>query len=423
MTTRGDYSQRRAARPALVSLALLALLCNAAARGQEPEPAAAVLGSPELTAGIPGSGPLTEAEIEAWLANPRNHETLPVALPLGLAAGASQVIGLDRNPMTRAKIELGRQLFFETRLSSDNTISCASCHDPAHGYAANTRFGIGVDGQEGNRNSPISYNRILSGPQFWDGRAESVEDQAKGPIANPIEMANTHENAVKTVQGIPGYARQFAVIFPGKGVTIDTIAAAIATFERAIVTGPSPYDYAENFARFNDLTPEDLDDLKENEPELYQAYLQAKTGAEAHPLSDGARRGQELFFSQRVNCAACHVGANLTDEKYYNIGVGVDVPEPDVGRFAVTKKPRDWAAFKTPTIRNVAQSAPYMHDGSQKTLMEVVEHYDKGGTPNKNLDSRIIKLNLTAQEKADLVAFMEACTGSLPKVERGRLPR
>jgi cytochrome c peroxidase len=402
---------------------VLALLATAGpARGQEAAPVA--LGSPELTAGIPGgAGPLTPAEIDAWLGNPRNHEPLTLTLPLGLAAGASGAVGLDRNPMTRAKIELGRQLYFDARLSADGTVSCASCHDPGHGYAAATRFGVGIGGQEGGRNSPGCYNRILSGAQFWDGRAASLEEQAKGPIANPIEMGNTHEKAVATVRNIPGYNRQFAAVFPSERVTIDTIAAAIATFERAIVTGPSPYDYSEDLARFKDLTAEDLADLKENEPATYAAYLQARAGAERAPMSAEARRGQELFFSKRVNCAACHVGANLADEQYHNLGVGADAANPDVGRFAVTKDPKDWGAFKTPTIRNVAQSGPYMHDGSQKTLMEVVEHYDRGGTPNRNLDERVVKLNLTPQEKADLVAFMEACTGGLPKVERGRLPQ
>ena len=164
-----------------------------------------VLGSPELTAGIPGEGPLTTAQIETWLANPANHEMLTVKLPLGLSAGEAQMVGLTENPLTRAKIELGRQLYFDARLSSDSTISCASCHSPTEGYAAHTQFGVGVGNQKGGRNSPVSYNRILSGTQFWDGRAASLEEQAIGPIANPIEMANTHDVAVKTLTKIPGY--------------------------------------------------------------------------------------------------------------------------------------------------------------------------------------------------------------------------
>jgi cytochrome c peroxidase len=162
--------------------------------------------------------------------------------------------------------------------------------------------------------------------------------------------------------------------------------------------------------------------LLEADEELKAEYETAKKNAEAHPMSESAVRGQTLFFSERVNCAACHVGANLADEKYHNLGVGMDAKEPDVGRYAVTGEEADWGAFKTPTIRNVALSPPYMHDGSQKTLMEVVEHYNKGGIPNKNLSDKIKKLDLKQQEKEDLVAFMEACTGAFPKIETARLP-
>ena len=203
------------------------------------------LGSPELTAGIPGDGPLTVEQIKVWLDHKENEATLEIVLPLGLSAGATQVQGIAENPMTRAKIELGRQLYYDTRLSADNTISCASCHDPNEGFAKHTQFGVGIKGQTGGRNSPICYNRILSSTQFWDGRAASLEEQAKGPIANPIEMGNTHEKAVETVKDIAGYAMQFQAIFGDDSVNIDNIARAIATFERAIVTGPTPFDYYE----------------------------------------------------------------------------------------------------------------------------------------------------------------------------------
>src|SRR5690606_32279581 len=144
--------------------------------------------------------------------------------------------------------------------------------------------------------------------------------------------------------------------------------------------------------------------------------------SDAHPLDESAKRGGELFFSEKAGCTQCHVGANYTDEKYHNLGVGMEAEEPDVGRFSETKDEKDTGAFKTPTIRNVAQTAPYMHDGSQKTLEEVVEWYDKGGHPNPHLSDKIKKLNLTDQEKQDLVAFMKALTGPLPKVEKLRLP-
>jgi len=145
-------------------------------------------------------------------------------------------------------------------------------------------------------------------------------------------------------------------------------------------------------------------------------------GAKEKPMSESAIRGNKLFFSERVNCAACHVGANLADEKYHNIGIGMDADEPDLGRFVVTGEEKDKGAFKTPTIRNVEFTAPYMHDGSLKTLEETVQHYNKGGTPNPWLSDKIKKLELTDQEVADLVAFMKACTGDFPNVESGRLP-
>jgi len=387
-------------------------------KGAEVNTAKVVLGSPELTAGIPGDGPLTVAQVEAWLADPKNHEILSVELPLGLSLGVIPADVLAANPMTRAKIELGRQLYFDTRLSSKNTVSCASCHHPDHGYAKETQFGVGVDGQMGGRNSPVSYNRILSRAQFWDGRAPSLEAQAVGPIANPIEMGNTHEKAVASLAAIPGYKLQFDKIFGDGGTTIDNVGKAIAAFERAIVTGPSPYDYFERVVPFLKLSEEDFADDAELKAE-YEAKLAA---SKAHPMSDSAIRGKDLFFSERINCAHCHVGANFADELYHNLGIGMDKAEPDLGRFNVTKDEKDKGSFKTPTTRNVALTPPYMHDGSLKTLLEVVEHYNKGGTPNPTLSPKVKKLDLTEQEKLDLVAFMEACTGAFPVVNQGRLP-
>jgi cytochrome c peroxidase len=371
----------------------------------------------ELTSGIPGKGPLRLAELQTWLDEPRNHEPLEFELPLGLAAGASQVRGLDDNPLTRAKIELGRQLYFEKRISGDGTISCATCHAPEHAFAANTRFGVGIRGLMGNRNSPPAFNRILSDRQFWDGRAASLEEQALGPIANSIEMGGTHDACVECLSAIGGYRLQFEKIFGG--LTIENVGKAIAAFERVLVTGPSPYDYHERLVPFREV---DLEALAEDDPDAFARYEQLRAEAEAHPMSESAKRGRDLFFSDKAGCSACHVGANLTDEKYHNLGVGMEAAEPDLGRFVVTGVEADRGAFKTPTIRNVAQSGPYMHDGSQETLLEVVEWYAKGGHPNPWLDEKIKKLDLTPQDKADLVAFMQACTGELPKVETDRLP-
>ncbi|XZE34833.1 cytochrome-c peroxidase [Pirellulaceae bacterium SH501] len=383
------------------------------------------LGTEPLTQGIPGKGNLTLEEIKAFLNNPKNHEPLSVQLPDSLKAGASALYIPDDNPMTRAKIELGRQLYFDRRLSVDNTISCADCHHPTTGYGANTRFGVGVRKQEGNRNSPVSFNRILSKAQFWDGRANSLEAQAVGPIANPIEMGHTHDACVGSLGKIEGYKIQFEKIF-GRAPNIDDIGKAIATFERAIVTEASPYDLYEPVRQMLVAFPEELEDLdalKEEDPQLYARFTKAKALADANPMSDSAKRGRDLFFSAKSNCTACHVGVNFTDELYHNLGVGMEADNPDLGRYAETKQEKDKGAFKTPTIRNITQTAPYMHDGSQKTLEEVVEYYAKGGHPNPYLSDKIKKLDLTAQDKADLVEFMKALTGPLPKVEMARLPQ
>lgn len=390
-----------------------AALKKEAAKGKKEK---VTLGDPSLTAGIPGKGDLTNEQLAKWLDDPKNHVELDVQLPMGLDAGQGQIVGLEKNPLTRAKIELGRQLYFDPRLSSDSSISCASCHHPDTGFAAATQFGVGIRGLTGGRNSPVAYNRILSGAQFWDGRASSLEDQAIGPIANPIEMGSDHDACVKCLKAVPGYVKQFDKIFGD--LNIGTVAQAIASFERALVTGPSPFDYNENLRGYEGL---DLEDLKEDDPDAYKEYEKVAADAKKHAMSDSAKRGRDIFFSEKGNCTACHVGPNLTDEKYHNLGVGMDKEKPDLGRFVVTNEEKDKGAFKTPTIRNVTASAPYMHDGSQKTLEEVVEWYAKGGHPNQWLSDKVKKLNLTDQDKKDLVEFMKACTGAFPKVETGRL--
>ena len=385
-----------------------------------------LLGGPELTSGIPGSGALTIAEVKSWLSKSENHETLKVRLPMGLDKGAAGIVIPEDNPLTRAKIELGRQLYFDPRLSRDGTVSCASCHHPDKGYAFDTQFGVGVKGQEGGRNSPVSYNRILSGPQFWDGRADSLEAQAVGPIANPIEMGFTHDECVERLDTIEGYRIQFEKIFPDSGVTIDNVGKAIASFERVVVTGPSPADYYEPVLLVESQFPElvkDLEAFEEEDPDSFDFYMEAVENSEKNPMSEAAIRGRKLFFDKRSNCSTCHTGANFSDEQYHNLGVGMDTEKPDLGRFDQTKENKDRGAFKTPTIRNVALTAPYMHDGSQKTLEEVVEWYAKGGHANDHLSDKVKKLDLTDQEKSDLVAYMKALTGEFTSVCQDRLPK
>ena len=166
----------------------------------------------------------------------------------------------------------------------------------------------------------------------------------------------------------------------------------------------------------------DLDAFKKDDLESYNQYWSLKRASDAHPITASAIRGRDLFFG-KANCTACHAGANFTDEKYHNIGIGMDKPKPDLGRYDQTKIEKDKGAFKTPTVRNISQTGPYMHDGSLKTLEEVVEWYDKGGHPNPYLSDKMKKLNLTAQEKEDLVSYMKALQGELPKVRTDRLPK
>ena len=413
--------QSRSRLRAILSIATICAATAGLATNATADPSKATLGGDDsLTAGIPGSGKVSLADVEQWLADPSRHVELSVELPKGIDGAKANIYIPEDNPLTRAKIELGRQLYFDTRLSSDNTISCASCHDPTQGYGAHTQFGVGVDGQEGGRNSPISYNRIISKAQFWDGRAASLEEQAVGPIANPIEMGNTHEKCVADLAANPVYKAQFEKVFPD-GVNIDNVGKAIAAFERTLVTGPAPYDYQADLERFEKLYAEDLEYLDE-EPALEKAYNELKAAVAANPMSESAKRGMKLFET-KANCTACHAGANFADEQYHNLGVGMDVKEPDLGRYVITKEEKDKGAFKTPTLRNIALTAPYMHDGSQETLEEVMVWYNKGGHKNAWLSDKMKPLNLTEQEVADVVAFMkEGLTGTFPKVETGRLP-
>jgi len=296
----------------------------------------------------------------------------------------------DDNLSDPRKIALGKQLYFDPRLSADKTVSCASCHDPKHGWSDARSTSQGVGGQVGGRNAPTVINAAFHRFHFWDGRAASLEEQALGPIANPIEMNLPIDEAVKRLNEIPGYKKQFNDVF-GCDVTKECLAKAIAAYERTILSGDAPYD-------------------------RYKA-------GDAKALSESAIRGMKLFFG-KANCSACHSGPSFTDFAFHNIGVGMDKPEPDKGRVEISKLEGDTGAFKTPTLREIGRSGPYMHDGSMKTLEEVVEHYNKGGTPNKYLDEEIFKLSLSEQDKADLVTFMKEglSSDSYPMHEKPELP-
>lgn len=283
------------------------------------------------------------------------------------------------NPYTPEKAELGYLLYFDPRLSADGTVSCASCHHPKFGFTDGKSLPTGIKNQIVPRHSPTVLNRAYSVEQFWDGRAPTLEEQAKGPIANPLEMGHTLDACVQCLRAIKGYRERFKQVFGTEEFTIDHIAKAIATFERTVLSGNSPYD------RF-------------------------KAG-DQNALSASAQNGLKIFFSNNARCDSCHEGINFTAGKFTNIGIGMDKPNPDLGRYNVTKKEEDKGAFKTPTLRDVANTGPYMHDGSLKTLEEVVEHYNKGGNKNPWLHQDIRPLQLKPEEKKDLVEFLKALSG------------
>lgn len=313
-------------------------------------------------------------------------EIISLDIPLGLDADLQYIP--DDNPLTAGKIELGEMLYFDKRLSADNTVSCASCHHPKFGFTDGMPVSTGIDGQKGGRSAPTVINRLFSVEQFWDGRAEDLEAQALGPIQNPIEMGNTLEAVVETLNGIEGYRMKFKSVF-GTEVSSDGIGKAIASYERTVLSGNSAYD------RFN--------------------------AGDMSALSESAKRGIDIF-ENKADCVTCHVGFNFTDENYRNIGVGMDKENPDLGRHDLTQDDLDRGAFKTPTLREIAMTAPYMHDGSQETLLDVINYYDRGGNANANLSSDMKKLNLSEQEKADLVEFLESLTGEMPEFEEPELP-
>lgn len=303
----------------------------------------------------------------------------PIKPPLGLRP----IPWPKDNPYSKEKADLGRILYFDKRLSADTTVSCASCHNIPCGYSDCQVLAIGINKTIGTRHSPTIINGAYAKHLFWDGRASSLEEQCRGPIGNPKEMAlandahvayNQCENRVKNVKG---YGPLFKQAFGDEEITIDRISKAIATFERTILSGNSPYD-------------------------RYKA-------GDKKALTEEQIQGLSVF--KRVGCANCHANEIFSDDRFTNIGVGMDEPNPDLGRYIVTKNDKDWGAFKIPQLREVEHTAPYMHNGSLKTLEAVVEYYDKGGIPNKNLHPLMKPLHLTAEEKKALVAFLKSLNG------------
>ncbi|WP_059173788.1 cytochrome-c peroxidase [Bacillus sp. FJAT-27445] len=293
----------------------------------------------------------------------------------------------DDNPMNPEVLKLGQALYFDPRLSGDNTRSCASCHDSSLGYGDGKATFEKVDGTAGARNSPTVINSGYYKTNFWDGRAASLEEQALGPIENPNEMNQNLDALILELKAVKGYEEMFNNAF-GDGITKNNIAKAIAAFERQIVVKDTAYD----------------------------RFLQGDKNA----LSDEEIRGIDLFVGKAM-CVTCHNGPNLSDNNYYNIGI----ESADEGRFAVTKDPGDLGRIRTPGLYGITHTAPYMRDGSLKTLEDVINYYDRGGDihPNKSFFMKqFMPLGLSVQEKADLLAFLKTLGGQPPVFEKPILP-
>ena len=294
----------------------------------------------------------------------------------------------EENPFTKAKADLGRALYFDPRLSRSNMQSCASCHNPSFAWGDGLPKGVGDQMHELGRRSPTILNAAWSEALMWDGRFETLEEQALGPIQAGVEMNMPLDELIAKLNKIEGYRPLFAAAFDDDGeITADKIAMAIATYERTVVSGEAPFD----------------------------RWIKGNRAA----ISASAERGFHLF-NGKARCAACHSGWRFTDDSFHDIGL----PDGDIGRGAelpgIVKMQH---AFKTPGLRNIDQRGPYMHDGSLATLREVVEHYDEGGVRRPSISDDMQPLGLSDREKQDLVAFMETLTGNDQPVTYVQLPR
>jgi cytochrome c peroxidase len=339
-----------------------------------------------------------------------------IKMPLGIPIELWTYFVPNDNPVTAAKVELGRKLFFDARLSADGKVSCASCHDPGRAFTDGRKVAEGIGGRLGTRNSPTLLNSMFSTGQFWDGRAGTLEEQAKMPLTNMDEMGNGSLDEVRTkIAAVPEYVRGFQQVFGGP-VTIDGFAKAVAAFERTLVSGDSPLD----------------------------RYLAGDLNA----LSESARNGL-ILFRTKARCGVCHVFNQnfaafatfpfFTDGNYRNTGVAVNFSgfnalarramaaardesgdalaalskherAGELGRFVTTGNTLDVGAFRTPSLRNVELTAPYFHDGSAAKLDDVVRFYVKGGNENPNRDWQLEPVPLTESEQHDLVEFLKALT-------------
>jgi cytochrome c peroxidase len=333
-------------------------------------------------------------------------------IPLGLPSDTWRFYVPKSNPLTAAKIELGRQLFFDARLSADGKVSCSTCHDPKLAFTDGKTIAEGIAGRRGTRNAPTLLNAVFNPAQFWDGRTDTLEQQAAEPLTNPLEMGNeSHDQVIDRLRSISEYRREFQSVFGGE-ITIERYSQAVAAFERSLLSGDSPLD------RF--------------------------LAGDEDALSQSAKRGFAIFRG-RGRCARCHSFTDqrpfFTDFAYHNTGVAAIHPEFDrlarqaaaaaenerakavidklgreqggqeLGRILISYQLFDIGAYRTPTLRNVGVTAPYFHNGSAKTLADVVKFYNGGGRHNLNIDEELHSLGLTEDEQRELVIFLECLTG------------
>lgn len=280
------------------------------------------------------------------------------------------------NPFTEAKALLGRYLFYDTRFSRDYSVSCGSCHLQEHAFSDPNRISVGVEGRTGIRNAPsltnVGYNLIL----LWEGGVRTLEQQAVVPIIHPDEMDMNTDSLVRRLQEEVLYKELFRNAWGDDEITIARITKSISTFERSLISANSPFD---DFHRRDDKSA----------------------------LSESAQRGQELFFNETADCFHCHGGYNFTDNGLHNNGLSAT---EDQGRYEITQNELDKGKFKTPTLRNIAVTAPYMHDGRFATLEEVLNHYNRGGDGHPNSGSLIRPLGLTDENIQDVIAFLQSLT-------------
>lgn len=411
----------------------------------------------------------TEKAVDPFTAKAVDRKIVKIKLPLGLTQ-PPRIPG--ENPMTGPRWALGKRLYFDTVLSSDGTVACASCHDPKRGFTDQSPVSVGINGFRGNVSAPTVLNASFNPLQFWDGRAISLEDQAQGPVQNSLEMfngvGNAWHQAVERVRNKADYRQRFLEAF-GTEPTRDAIAKALACYERTVFSGNSIHDRAEQAMRLRleeegggnfTIQPRDYEKVLH---EAFTAKDRTALGAlgidllqdraQVPALAASLNQGRVLFFG-KARCSNCHVGENFSDGQFHNLGAGVKdgkLLADDLGRFARLplghKSPDMIGAFKTPTLRGLIGTAPYLHDGSEGTLEKVIDFYDRGGNANEFLSPKLrdleaekayelsrlqgtpyqgpavklfgpeqkpivpLALKLTEQEKKDLVLFLRALQG------------